>query len=50
MSTQALIREGQSNPAAVEKGQEVFDGLMHRAATDRAFRTKLTTDPRAALA
>jgi len=44
-----LAQYAKEHPEAVEKGQEHLQKILARSATDREFRQKLLTDPRAAI-
>jgi lactobin A/cerein 7B family class IIb bacteriocin len=50
MSTETLVAQYRENPEFAQKVNERMDALLVRSATDPAFRTKLLTDWRAALA
>jgi hypothetical protein len=50
MDRQTLVSIAQNNPEIVRQGQEQWQGMLSRSATDAAFRSKLLTDPRAAIA
>jgi len=50
MDTKSFVKSAQAQPEALAKGQEALQGILARSATDREFRQKLLTDPRAALA
>ena len=49
MNVQEITRKYAADPAAIGRAQEHMGQLLARSATDREFRTKLLTDPRAAM-
>lgn len=49
MNTQQALEMVRQNPQAAQQAQEQLHGLLARSATDREFRQKLLTDPRAAV-
>ena len=49
MNTSEAIQIVESDPTIVAKGEQAMRDLMLRASTDLDFRSKLLTDPRAAL-
>ena len=49
MNTQAIARFARENPTVVQLGQEQVTAVLARAATDRAFRQHLMTDPHSAI-
>lgn len=50
MNAQSLTHFAEQNPAAVEEGQKQLQSILLRSATDPEFRSKLLSEPRAAIA
>jgi hypothetical protein len=50
MSTEKAVDTDARNPAQAERANERIRAILARSATDLAFRQKLLTDPRAAIA
>jgi hypothetical protein len=50
MDLQQIARTYSENPALAQQAQEKMNGLLSRSATDSQFRSRLLSEPRAALA
>jgi hypothetical protein len=50
MNIQEVVQTLAHDPEAAQRGSEKLNQILSRSATDSAFRQKLLTDPRAAIA